>query len=612
LIKGGYLGRVLRVNLTTKEAREERLSEEFMVKYVGGRGWASRIIWDESLNVKSAFDPDNKLIVMTGPLTGLMVPGACKVTVASISPATGIYGDSNVGGLFGVQLKQAGFDGVIIEGVSEKPVYLWINRRGAELRSAEHLWGKGSLTTESMLKKELGDNSVSMLTIGPAGENLVAFACITCDYGNQAGRTGMGAVMGAKRLKAIAVKGEDGIPVADPATMEKLYTEALDYLKSKDELRVWWDQGLMQVIEWAQEASCLPTHNFQLATFIHAKRIGGEAISKAKIRDVSCYLCPMACKKLVEAKGKLVIGPEYETAVFLGSNVGLSSLEDVAYANWLCDELGMDTISAGSLIAFAMECWERGLLRDDQVEGLDLSFGNAETVFKLLEMMAHREGLGAVLADGVKEAAKRIGGDSERYALHVKGLEVSGYDVRAAPAMALAYATADIGAHHNRAWAITYDLKVGRDKYTEDKVKWVIYLQHVRPLFDCLGVCRLPWVELGLDLRFYEKFYVAATGIQVALEELLKASERIYNLTRAIGGVRGVAKKDDSLPRRFFEDPIPEGPLKGAKLSREKFNQMLTKYYELRGWDPETGLPTRAKLIELGLEDVADKLYGGG
>ncbi len=611
MVKGGYLGRILRVDLSKKEVRVQEVDEEFMVRYVGGRGWAARIIWDEVLEVPGAFDPNNKLVVMTGPLTGTLTPGSCKVTLASISPATNLYGDSNVGGMLGIELKQAGFDGIIIEGATEKPVYLWVSDKGAELRSADHLWGLGSLTTEAELKKELG-NDVSIMSIGPGGENLVSFACVTCDYGNQAGRTGMGAVMGFKKLKAIVAKGGRSIPVADLDTMKKLYKEAISYMVSKEDLKVWWEQGLMQVIEWAQEASCLPTRNFQSGVFEHADLIGGKAIAKMKKRSVACYLCPMACKKLLEARGKLVIGPEYETAVFLGSNVGVSSLEDVAYANWLCDELGLDTISAGAVIAFAMECFEKNLLSSNEVDGLDLSFGSSKAVFELLNMIAWRRGLGAILAEGVEKAAEKLGRGSEKLAIHVKGLEVSGYDVRAAPAMALAYATADIGAHHNRAWAITYDLKVGREKYTKDKVEWVIYLQHVRPLFDCLGVCRLPWVELGLDLKLYAKLYQAATGVHATLDDLLKRSERIYNLTRAIGAVRGLTKEKDRLPERFFSDPLPEGPLKGAVLNRELFEEMLSMYYEARGWDPKSGLPSRQKLEALELKDVSDKLHGGG
>ncbi|MCX8204720.1 MAG: aldehyde ferredoxin oxidoreductase family protein [Candidatus Nezhaarchaeota archaeon] len=610
MIKGGYLGKVARVNLKDKRVKIEEVSEEFAVKYVGGRGWAARLLWDEARDVSSAFDPSNELLVMTGPLTATIAPGACKTTLASISPATNIYGDSNVGGMFGIELKQSGLDGIVLEGASDRPVYIWIDEGGIDIRDASYLWGLGSLEAEREIKKELGED-VSTLTIGPAGENLVKFACVTCDYGNQAARTGMGAVMGYKKVKAIAAKGSRSVPVARVDEAMEIFEEILNYMLSREEIKAWWSQGLMQVVEWAQEASCLPAFNFKSTIFKHASQIGGAAIAKAKQRDVACYLCPMACKKLVEARGRMVIGPEYETAVFLGSNVGVSSLEDVAYANWLCDNLGLDTISAGAAVAFLMECREEGLISEDELEGLDASFGNAEALFKLLEMIAYRRGIGGLLAEGVERAASKLGERAKRAAMHVKGLEVTGYDVRAAPAMALAYATADIGAHHNRAWAITYDVKVGRDSYGEDKVKWVVYLQHVRPLFDCLGVCRLPWVELGVDLKLYAKLYEATTGVKTELSELLKSSERVFNLTRAIAVYRGLSKDKDTLPERFFEDPIPEGPLKGAKLDRDKFQQMICKYYDVRGWDPETGWPTLSKLRELGLSDVAEALYGG-
>jgi aldehyde:ferredoxin oxidoreductase len=611
MVKGGYLGKLARVNLSSREVKVQELSEEFMVKYVGGRGWAARLLWDEARDVAEAFDPRNKLLLVAGPLTGVMAPGACKLAVASISPATNIYGDSNVGGMMGVGLKQAGLDGLLLEGVAEKPVYLWVDERGVEVRDATHLWGMGSLEAERKLKDELGSD-VSTLTIGPAGENLVHYACITCDYGYQAARTGLGAVMGFKKVKAVAARGSRSIPLADPAEVERTYREMVDYLVSDARIKVWWEQGLMQVVEWAQEASCLPSFNFRSGLFKHAGRIGGVATAEAKRRDVACYLCPMACRKLMEARGKLVLGPEYETAVFLGSNVGVASLEDVAYANWLCDDLGLDVISAGEVAAFAMECYEMGLIRSEDVEGLDLSFGNSEALFKLLELIAYRRGLGDLLARGVREAASKLGGEAWRAAMHVKGLELTGYDVRAAPAMALAYATADIGAHHNRAWAITYDLKVGRESYGDDKAGWVIYLQHVRPLFDCLGVCRLPWVELGLSLDHYAKLYVAATGVKLCLDDLLRASERVYNLTRAIAAFRGLTRAHDTLPARFFEEPLPEGPLKGAKLDRQRFERLLDKYFELRGWDLKTGWPKADKLRELGLSDVAEELYRGG
>jgi aldehyde:ferredoxin oxidoreductase len=302
-----------------------------------------------------------------------------------------------------------------------------------------------------------------------------------------------------------------------------------------------------------------------------------------------------------------VEGPEYETAALLGSNCGINRIEDVVYANYLCDNLGLDTISAGNVAAFTMECFQRGLISRADLGGLEPTFGDPEALFHLIRMMASREGLGDTLAEGVKAASKRFGPASERFAMQVKGLEISGYDSRAAQAMGLAYATADIGAHHNRAWAITYDIKMGRTTYTRDKIEWVIHLQHMRPLFDCLGTCRLQWVELGMKPEYYSAFYTQVTGIRKTLPDLLKTSEMIYNLTRAINITRGMPATEDWLPDRIFDDPVPTGVVKGSTLEREKFKAMLLDYYELRGWNSD-GSPSKGKLVELGLEDVANRL----
>jgi aldehyde:ferredoxin oxidoreductase len=275
----------------------------------------------------------------------------------------------------------------------------------------------------------------------------------------------------------------------------------------------------------------------------------------------------------------------------------------ITLADRKCDEFGLDTISCGSVIGFAMELYQRGIIKKEDVNGLELTWGNPIAIIETIHKIAFREGFGNILAEGVKKASEIIGKGSEKYAMHVKGLEISAYEHRAAQAMALAYASCDIGAHHNRAWAITYDVKVGRESYGEDKVKWVIYLQHLRPMFDCLGVCRFPWVELGLDPEYYVRFFKAITGFDISLNDLLKASERIYNLTRLINISRGMTSKEDWLPERDFQDPIPTGPFKGLTLDREKFKKMIKTYYELRGWD-ESGIPLKKTLLELGLEDI--------
>jgi len=609
--KGGYIGKIARVNLTKQKIKIENVDPKFAFKYIGGRGWCARIVWDEIPAKTDPLSPQNKLIVATGPLQGLLIPGAGKTSFAAISPATNIYGDSNVGGMWGTELKQAGFDGLILEGKAEKLVYLWIEDEKIEFRNAEDYKGLGSLDLEVTLKKDLGDELIRVASIGPAGENLVKFACITCDYGRQAGRTGIGAVMGSKNLKAIAVRGTLDIPVADPTEMMKLFEESMKHILKHPVLEMWQRQGTMQYIDWANDNSCLPTYNFSNASYSKHRAINGEVMeNKVKVADRACFACPICCANYTVIheepyRGIGVEGPEYETASMLGSNCGLSTIEEVVYANYLCDNLGLDTISAGNVTAFAIECYEKGIITKKDLNGVELKFGNMPAIKQFLEMLAKRQGIANIFAEGVKNAAEKLNKGAKDFAMHVKGLEISGYDVRAAPAMGLAYATCDIGAHHNRAWAITYDVKVGRESYSEDKAQWVINLQHTRPLFDCLGTCRFQWLETELSLEYYAKFYTTATGIKVTVNDLLLASERIWNLTRAIAIREGLKTEEDILPERTFKDAIPEGSLKGLTLDKTKFKELIQTYYKLRGWN-EKGIPTKKKLKELGLEEIAN------
>ena len=612
VLKGGYVGKIAWVDLSKGEVKVKDVEPDWALKYLGGRGWGARIVWDLVPPDADPLGPDNVLVVATGPLTGLLVPGAGKVSFSAISPETGYYGDSNSGGFFGPELKHAGLDAIVISGASGKPVYLWVEDGRVEIRDAEPYWGMGGLEVQEALRRDLGDSSVKVASIGPAGENMVPIACVNCDWRN-AGRTGMGAVMGSKHLKAIAVRGSLDIPVADPEALYKEAEGAFAHVRDHEFARTLRKYGLAWYIDWAHENSCLPVMNFRRTTYEGREGINADAmLARVVTATTACPRCPMCCGKFSYVRsgryaGTAIDGPEYETIAMIGANCCLPSIEDVVYANWLCDNLGMDTISAGNIVAFAIECYERGIIGPEDTGGLELRYGDPDCVFKLLELMAKREGIGDVLARGVKFAAEKFGKGAEKFAMHVKGLEQSAYDVRAAPAMGLAYATADIGAHHNRAWAITYDMEVGRDKYTRDKAERVIFLQHARPLFDCLGVCRLHWVETGLPLDYYARAFKAATGVEVSVEELLRASERIFNLTRAINVRRGLTSAEDRLPDRVFEYPVPNGVAKGYKLDKAKFQELLRAYYEFRGWD-ERGVPTRAKLEELGLADVADAL----
>lgn len=603
------------IDLQTGRVELKDVEEELAYGFIGGRGWAAHILFKELDNIVDGLHPSNVLIVATGPLTAVPFQSGGKTTFAAISPQTGIYGDSNVGGFFGYKMRRAGIDALVIKGASPQPVYLLVANGKVEILDAEKLWGLNSQETDAKLVSEYGDCSVA--SIGIAGERLVKFACINVDWSRkgmrhgQAGRTGMGAVMGSKKLKAIVAMGDKDIKIADEGRLREAAKKLQRMVKESVSYEAWMRYGTLATLEWSNKAECLPTYNFQKTVFEYAENIGGDAMEKVKVFTRACSNCIIPCEHVVRFNldGEGEIGIEYETAAMLGSNLGLRSIEEVAKANYLCDYYGLDTISTGSVLAFIMECYQRGLITEKEL-GLAPKWGDVEAVCKMISMIAKREGFGDLMAEGVKVLAEHIGKGSEAFAMHVKGLEISAYDHRAATAMALSYATCDIGAHHNRSWAITYDLEVGRDKYTEDKVRKVIYLQHIRPLFDMLGVCRIYWEEFGVDPNIYAEAYSAVTGKEFTFDDLLFRSERVWNLTRVIAIIRkGISIKDDLLPERDFSDPVIGRYMSGAKLDRDKFIEMLKTYYTLRGWD-ELGRPTPEKLMKLGLEEAARKLYG--
>jgi aldehyde:ferredoxin oxidoreductase len=603
----GYGGQVLRVDLTRGTINKTELDPDLARDYLGGRGFAAKVLYSELETGAHPLGKANKLVAAAGPLSGLLIPGAGKTTFAAKSPATGGYADSNVGGMFSAEMKYAGYDLIIVEGVSPKPVYLFIEDDTVELRDAKAYWGQGAITAETMLKEDLGEE-FQIALIGPGGENLVKFGCICHDFGRQAGRAGVGTVMGSKRLKAIAVRGTKSIPVADVNEFRRVGREMYDFCKASDAWDVWVRLGTAGVNVPSNEWGSFPTRNFQTGHFEDMDKMTGEYMrEKIVITDKACFGCPCACGKYSYTKkwDVRVEGPEYETAAFLGTDVGVSDIEDVAYANYLCDELGIDTISTGNVIAFATECFERGVISSKDTGGLELSFGDSEAVFELIQKIARREGIGDTLAEGARHAAQVFGGGSSHYAMQIKGLEISGYESRNAPAMMLAYMTADVGAHHNRAWAITYDIEVGREAVTEDKAAKVIELQHIRPLIDCLGACRLQWVELGMPLELYVPAMEAITGIDRSWEDLTHVAERVWNLTRAFWAreIDGFGREWDYPPPRWYSDPTPTGPSKGKLVSRENVEKLLDMYYEQRGWTAD-GLPTREKLDQLGLEFV--------
>jgi aldehyde:ferredoxin oxidoreductase len=594
-IKGGYFKKLLWVDLDKGETSVVNLSDEFCLKYVGGRGFGIKLIWDNLKNYHSPLDPQNMIVIALGPLTGVYLPSSGKTSFISISPATGIYGDSNMGGSFGVELRQAGYDALVIKGKAEKLSYLWIDDDEVKIVENEALKGKGCLEVEGMIKNDLKDDHLSIASIGVAGENLVRFACISADWGRNAGRTGMGAVLGSKNIKAIVVRGSKDIPVFDIKRLKEISDASFEKLKSHKYFSFWQEQGLMSVIDYANEAGIMPTYNFKDGQFDRAEKINGfEMQAKYKIGDTACFACPMACGNICLVRegpysGTVIEGPEYETACMFGPNLGVDNFACILKANALCDDLGIDTISTGNLIGVLIEAQETGLISEKEVGGIRLKWGDEESIIRLIHDIAHREGIGNMLADGSRELLKKF--PQVRPILsQVKGLEQSAYDARAAMSMALGFATSDIGAHHTRAWPLAKELEMGKDWDLEQKADLVIYHQTLRPLFDMLGVCRLPWIELGFDEKTYAEFFSAITGIEVSLDELLKRSNDLYDLTRAINIKLGMSKKDDYPPERCFSTPIPSGPQAGKVLDREEYENILALYYQRRGWD-ENGQP---------------------
>ncbi len=605
----GYGGSILRVDLTQGKITRQATPASLAREYIGGRGFGIYFLTKEVPVHADPLGPENKLIISTGPLSGMLIPGGGKCDWTTKSPLTGGYADASMGGHFTAEMKYAGIDSIILEGVSPKPVYLFIDDGKVELRDAAALWGKGAIDVEVSLKKQYGEEC-QIAVIGPGGENQVLYACINHDYGRQAGRGGVGAVMGSKGLKAIVVHGTQSVPVADPQAYREAGMALYKACKDADGLKEWTRYGTTIVVSWCDEVGAFPTRNFSAGSFEGGKTLYGPVMrEQIVVTDKGCFGCPCPCGKYSNMKkyGTQVEGPEYETIGMLGSNLGLADIQDVAQANLLCDDLGIDSISAGGCIAWAMECYEKGLLSKDDTDGLELKFGNAEATFAAIRKIAARDGkLGALLAEGVQRAAQKVGKGSEKFAIHVKGMEQSAYATHNATAMLISYMTCDVGGHHNRAWAITYDLQVGRDQVVPEKVARVIWLQNFRPMFDVLGGCRLQWVELGIDRDLYLPALEAMTGVPRTWDDLEQVGARIWNLTRLywMREVEGFGRSWDMPSPRFYEEPPATGTTAGQITRYEDVQRLLDMYYEQRGWDAE-GVPTPATLEQLNLAAFA-------
>ncbi len=609
----GYGGKYLRVNLTEKKIEKHDLEKKLAAEWIGGRGFIAKLLYDEIPAGADPLGPANKLILAAGPLSGTFWPSAAKMVFGTKSPLTGGYGDSNMGGRLMAELKYAGYDMIIIEGASPEHLLLIIDDDRVELRNADRYWGKGALETERLIKNDLGDE-YEIATIGPAGENLVLYANINHEFGRQAGRCGMGAVLGAKGLKAIAVHGTGGIPLYDPDELIKITKNALHHITNHPYFERFRQYGTTDITDWCQEKGVFPTKNFTTGDFEKQAGLAPELMRESiLVKDKACFGCPLNCANYTHSKkyGTYLDGPEYETIGMLGSNCLVDNIEEVQYLNYLCDDFGMDSITAGGTIAFAMECVEKNILKPEQLEGLDLKFGNVEAMREVLKKIAHQEGIGKLMARGSRFMAETLGHNSRDFAIQVKGLEFSAYECRGAPAMLLSFMTSDIGAHHARSWAIVQDMDMGRDNIN-GRAELVKELQTLRPLMEIFGVCRFPWLEVKLDFNHYIEAFNAVTGFGYSRDELYRISEKVWNLTRAfwIREKDHFGRNDDLPPGRMYE-PLPSGPAKGLHMTEEKITQMLDQYYEIRGWD-KNGIPTEKKFKELGLAAVYEDLKERG
>jgi len=599
---GGYVGKILRVDLSSGKTSSEDLNLQWARLFIGGKGLGAKYLYEEAKPGADPLSPDNVLILMTGPLVGTTAPCVPKYAIYTKSPLTGAFLDSYIGGYLGAELKFAGFDAVIIKGKAEKPVYLWISDGKAEIRDAKDLWGLDIHEAEKQIKEKLEDKEVKVAAIGPAGENLVKTACITIDTYRQAGRGGGGAVMGSKNLKAIAVRGHQGVSVPDIEEFIELSKEITkNDVLTEDNLWAKTD-GTPSFLQMVQEGGILPTRNFQMGVFEYANKIDGDAVKKLLVRRRACYGCPLGCSSLNQVKegpfaGTVIEGPDYETLALGGSNCYINDLGAIARYNLLCDKLGLDVISTGDAIAFAMECYEKGLITKEDTNGLELTFGNVEAYVEMPNLIAYRKDIGDVLAEGVRKAAEKIGKGSDRFAVQVKGLEYPGYEPRGSIGMALAYATSDRGACHMRAWPVNDEVFGDMDPFTtEGKAQLVIDGQDLYCAKWTLVVC--DFYAIGYENM--ARLASAATGWKLSEDDLKVIGERISNLVRMFNVREGFTRKDDTLPYRIANDPLQGGKADGHVVKPADFNKMLDEYYRLRGWDKE-GRPTKEKLKELNL-----------
>lgn len=628
----GYNNKILKIDLTQKEISYDYPGDAFYRQYVGGANLgAYYLLQNYQPNIK-ALDAENIIVFAASPLTGTPVPGFSRHSVISRSPLTGAIIDSEAGGFFGAELKKAGYDAIVIKGKAKEPVYLAIIDEQVTIRSAKKMWGQTTKEAEIMIREDLEQAKAVVTQIGPAGENMVSFACLVNNLKHFNGRGGLGAVMGSKNLKAIAVKGNGKVKVADSEIIKAKVKKFVDNFKDNPFNNLLHQYGTAGIINIQNTDGQLPTFNFKTGVFAKAENLSGENIAETIFnRAESCYACPVRCKMgVVNHDQNLTIdaaygGPEYEALAALGSYTGVDHLITVAKANELCNKNGLDAISTGNIIAFAMECYEKGIISKEQTQGIELKFGNKEALLKLIEAIVNREGLGALLAQGIEKASQELGVAAQSLALHVKGLDFPAHDPRGKVSYGLAYAVAPIGADH-----ITHfgDPSLSKelfdtvpDPYNSfgfyntqeplvlDKGKAVFfyYGQLINSFYDVFDICTFTTTPGGTwQLDDILDLIKAVTDWNYSAWELMKLGERRINMLKAFNLLNGIDRKADKLPPRMFE-AIQSGPRKGAKLDEAALNKTIEDYYQAAGWDNQ-GVPNSTKLLELGLAWVDELL----
>jgi aldehyde:ferredoxin oxidoreductase len=595
----GWTGQFLRVDLTNRTHRVESFTEEFAYRWIGGRGFAVKILYDELAPGTDPLGPENKLVVAVGPISGIPAPNTGKTVVAAKSPLTGGYGDGNLGTRVTDQLRKAGYDAIIIEGRAAQPTILSIDDDTVAFLPADEIWGRGTTATNEWIWARYGKGA-GVLTIGQGGENLVHYATVRSLEGRSGGRPGMGAVMGSKLLKAIIVKGSKPIPQAFPAKMKELGRDDMREVHRIDKELAWSVQGTTGVLPWCNEVAALPVHNFRGTHHPDAWQVDGERVNLARAALYGCPNCTMRCGIAVLDDEGRESEVDYEPVGLLGPNLDLFNLPEVAALNFLCDEYGLDTICAGGVLGFYADAIERGATQGD------VRFGEVRGFKELLGLISRREGIGDLLANGTRAAARVFGHGSEDYAMQVKGMEISAYNCKFIPGMALAFGVSPIGAHHKESWIITYEVnQTPRESYGRDKAQKIVDLQRIRGgLFESIITCRFPWVELGWGVEHYPVYFNTITGQDWSLEDFWPISDRIYALMKLfwLREFPDTDRQADYPPAAWF-DPAnadTEGLIAGKHLEYDKYDSLLQHYYDIRGYD-RRGIPTRATLEELGL-----------